>query len=368
VLGTLANFMTGTATIPTDIIKQIRSHDKKVQYQKSSDAISSPTKTSTRVRSGLTSSTVNTLHEEGRVDYVHEAAEVIIKDLKHLANLPRELTVGLARGFHNAPKLYGDDTVRKHEKITDLRTGLKGAGKELGFGLYDAFTGVVTQPINGAKKQGLLGFFKGLGKGIGGLALKPEAAILGALAYTWEGLYRQKEHHIREHKELRFGSHMTLEQQIASTWLLEGHEAFLKSTEADRMAIMLNWHHLQAQQLDRLQREAAAAHCPIEDLMAKVGTQKSMSTVFKRRSSSTSSRRSSDGGRPSDRTPDEGIVRRSTSRDGSPRRNHEHKHMFRSSTDKMWSGMQASAVEDYKPHQRRAATDSLASSDTLTEG
>lgn len=42
---------------------------------------------------------------------------------------PMDFTLGVARGFHNAPKLYGDESVRQTEKITDLQTGLKAAGK-----------------------------------------------------------------------------------------------------------------------------------------------------------------------------------------------------------------------------------------------
>lgn len=42
---------------------------------------------------------------------------------------PLDFTLSLARGFHNAPKLYGDDTVRPSEKITDFQSGLKAAGK-----------------------------------------------------------------------------------------------------------------------------------------------------------------------------------------------------------------------------------------------
>ena len=42
---------------------------------------------------------------------------------------PMDFTLGLARGFHNAPKLYGDETVRRTEKITGLQSGLKVAGK-----------------------------------------------------------------------------------------------------------------------------------------------------------------------------------------------------------------------------------------------
>jgi hypothetical protein len=42
---------------------------------------------------------------------------------------PMDFTLGIARGFHNAPKLYGDDTVRPQAKVTDLQSGLKAAGK-----------------------------------------------------------------------------------------------------------------------------------------------------------------------------------------------------------------------------------------------
>lgn len=42
---------------------------------------------------------------------------------------PMDFTLGIARGFHNAPKLYGDDTVRPQERVTDLQSGLKAAGK-----------------------------------------------------------------------------------------------------------------------------------------------------------------------------------------------------------------------------------------------
>lgn len=42
---------------------------------------------------------------------------------------PMDFTLGIARGFHNAPKLYGDDTVRPQPKVTDMQSGLKAAGK-----------------------------------------------------------------------------------------------------------------------------------------------------------------------------------------------------------------------------------------------
>ena len=42
---------------------------------------------------------------------------------------PMDFTLSLAKGFHNAPRLYGDTSVRPHEHITGFQSGLKAAGK-----------------------------------------------------------------------------------------------------------------------------------------------------------------------------------------------------------------------------------------------
>lgn len=47
--------------------------------------------------------------------------------------------------------------------------------KEFGFGFYDGISGLVTQPLEGAKKEGMTGLLKGFAKGIGGVVLKPGA-------------------------------------------------------------------------------------------------------------------------------------------------------------------------------------------------
>lgn len=47
--------------------------------------------------------------------------------------------------------------------------------QEFGFGFYDGISGLFTQPLEGAKKEGFAGLAKGFGKGIGGLMLKPAA-------------------------------------------------------------------------------------------------------------------------------------------------------------------------------------------------
>lgn len=42
---------------------------------------------------------------------------------------PMTFSVALAQGAHNAPKMWGDKTVRPQEKITGFGSGLKAAGK-----------------------------------------------------------------------------------------------------------------------------------------------------------------------------------------------------------------------------------------------
>ena len=50
--------------------------------------------------------------------------------------------------------------------------------QEFGLGFYDGVSGLFTQPIQGAKQEGVAGFVKGFGKGVGGLMLKPGAGWL----------------------------------------------------------------------------------------------------------------------------------------------------------------------------------------------
>lgn len=102
--------------------------------------------------------------------------------------MPMNVCLGLARGFRNAPRLYNDDTVRPQEKVTDFASGLRVATKEFGFGVYDGLSGLVTQPMRGAEKEGAKGLLKGFAKGLGGAFLKPGAAIWSIPAYTMQGL------------------------------------------------------------------------------------------------------------------------------------------------------------------------------------
>jgi hypothetical protein len=86
---------------------------------------------------------------------------------------PMDLILSLARGCHNAPKSYGDDTVRPLPKVNNFKSGVATAGTQFGLGWYDGITGVATQPYHGAAKHGAKGFLIGIGKGVNGLIFKP---------------------------------------------------------------------------------------------------------------------------------------------------------------------------------------------------
>ncbi|TVY43744.1 putative vacuolar protein sorting-associated protein [Lachnellula occidentalis] len=96
---------------------------------------------------------------------------------------PMDVTLGVAKGFGNLPKAYGDETVREKEKVTGIGSGLLVAGKGFGFGLYDGISGLVTQPMKGAQQEGALGFLKGFGKGLGGAVCKPVAGMKSTINF-----------------------------------------------------------------------------------------------------------------------------------------------------------------------------------------
>lgn len=102
-----------------------------------------------------------------------------------------DFSLGIAQGFRNAPRIYGDTTVRPQEKITGIQSGIKVAGKEFTLGMYDGISGLVTQPFRGAREEGAMGFVKGTGKGVAGALLKPGAALWGLPGYAMKGVHRE---------------------------------------------------------------------------------------------------------------------------------------------------------------------------------
>ncbi|OAP55956.1 hypothetical protein AYL99_10108 [Fonsecaea erecta] len=132
---------------------------------------------------------------------------VILKDVgkgighssKAIAALPLQMWHALALGFHNAPRLYGDKTVRPSPQgIDGFRTGLKVAGKEFWLGLYDGVTGVVRIPYLDVQEDGMSALPKGVARGIGGLVLKPVSGVLGLGAFTAKGVQNSVRRRVRD--------------------------------------------------------------------------------------------------------------------------------------------------------------------------
>jgi vacuolar protein sorting-associated protein 13A/C len=74
-----------------------------------------------------------------------------------------------------------------------MQEGIARGGKGLVMGVFDGVTGVVMKPVQGAKDEGVGGFFKGLGKGAVGLVARPTAGIVDFASGTFDSVKRATE-------------------------------------------------------------------------------------------------------------------------------------------------------------------------------
>ena len=148
-----------------------------------------------------------------------------------LAKGPMDVAMGLTKGCHNLPRLWGDDTVRPHAQVSDFKSGARAVGKEFGLGWYDGITGLATQPWRGAQKEGAGGFLKGIGKGTAGFIAKPLAGLCGVLGYTMKGV----------HKEVQrlFGTNV--QSYIVASRTAQGYEEWLQSSDAEKQEVIARW-------------------------------------------------------------------------------------------------------------------------------
>ncbi|KAI4219514.1 MAG: hypothetical protein LQ349_008331, partial [Xanthoria aureola] len=165
-------------------------------------------------------------------DMAVDAGMGLAKSGEALARVPMDLSLAIAQGFHNAPRLYGDSTVRTPLRITGIKSGLHAAGDELVFGVYDGVTGLWLQPYRGARDNGALGFVQGIGKGFGGFILKDLAAIFGPIAYTMKGVHKEM---IKGQQPTQFIRRARMAQGALDVKALDG-EARKKEEEKVRKA------------------------------------------------------------------------------------------------------------------------------------
>ena len=128
----------------------------------------------------------------------HVRPVIVLKDFgrgmrevtKAVVRLPSRMWWAGTLGMRNAPKLYGDKTVRPTPyRITGFRSGCKVAGSEFYHGFYDGVTGLVRLPQIEVLEKGKSGLLLGVGMGIGGLVIKPIAGTMGLTAYPGKGFF-----------------------------------------------------------------------------------------------------------------------------------------------------------------------------------
>lgn len=149
---------------------------------------------------------VPTLHEKHKQAWaVHEQGEhgrrfyVARKTGRFFAEMgkaglkaPVSLFWNTANGFHNFPSYgFAGIEVRRRDHITGFGSGCKAAGKEVVYGVYDAFSGIVVLPYKATRDEGAKGLPKGIWRAGKGFFSNLGAAFFGIPGYTLKGLEKE---------------------------------------------------------------------------------------------------------------------------------------------------------------------------------
>ncbi|KAF2703321.1 glycosyltransferase family 1 protein [Pleomassaria siparia CBS 279.74] len=223
ILGTAGDVATGVGLVPVNMVKSVKRREKYYEKKRmvtkrkkermntldnanvdidsangNADGTTNGTTNGTgkdkKSRPGPGSrraSTVSTLNEPEdplAAELLHDATHGAKKSGLSLLKAPMHFSLALTQGFHNAPRLYGDETVRRPPRITGFHSGLRAGRDEFVYGIKDGVTGLWKLPVKGAKEGGVLGCMRGVGMGVGGLVLKDIAAFLGPATYFMKGL------------------------------------------------------------------------------------------------------------------------------------------------------------------------------------
>jgi len=146
---------------------------------------------------------------------------------------PMDFSLNVAKGFHNVPKLYGAE-VRQVDKVTDFQSGMRTAAKQFGFGLYDGITGIVTDPYKGAKKEGGIGFVKGVGRGIMSVPFRVMGGAWSVPGYAMKGLYQ----------EMVKSKGKSVQNYIIAARIAQGYDEASEVTQEERDEIVKKWSHM----------------------------------------------------------------------------------------------------------------------------
>ncbi|KAE8407340.1 UDP-glucose,sterol transferase [Aspergillus pseudonomiae] len=168
-------------------------------------------------------------------DTRYQAAKSAKYALHYVLVLPTDFALSLSKGFHNAPKLYHDDTIEPVPKVIGINSGLRAAGKELYQGMYNGMSGLVTQPSRGLRQSGGKGLVKGIGKGVGGAFLNPAAGLCGLAGFPLDGL----------HKYVRRSLSKSKSKEIIRSRITQGIEEMCAASTEEQNMVIQRWHELQ---------------------------------------------------------------------------------------------------------------------------
>jgi hypothetical protein len=224
ILGTASDVATGVGLVPVNMVKRVKKreqyHEKKRRIMKrkkerentlakANSELSGTTNGDTNPTNGTAkvaekkkkekrpdpasrqASTLSKLSEPDdllAVELAHDASHGMKKSGLSLLRAPMHFSLALTQGFHNAPRLYGDETVRRPPRITGFHSGLRAGRDEFVYGIKDGVTGLWKLPVKGAKEGGVLGAVRGVAMGVGGFVLKDIAALMGPGSYFMKGL------------------------------------------------------------------------------------------------------------------------------------------------------------------------------------
>ncbi|KAH7911918.1 glycosyltransferase family 1 protein [Hygrophoropsis aurantiaca] len=138
-----------------------------------------------------------------------------------------DIVTSIHEGLHNAPKLYGS-TVREQGNVTDFASGMKEAGKGFFYGYYDGITGLVREPLEGAKKEGFIGAIKGSARSFVNVNMRPAAGAVGLVAHPAQGAW----------KSIRKLWQREPQQVQRETRISDGADAAQRSSPAEHAAIL----------------------------------------------------------------------------------------------------------------------------------
>ncbi|EGG19552.1 hypothetical protein DFA_00130 [Cavenderia fasciculata] len=100
----------------------------------------------------------------------------------------RSNTCGLEEGEEDNEINAMDVPMSDSVEASNIVQGVVEGVIELGTGIADGVTGVIADPVNGARAEGVKGFFKGVGRGLSGVALKPVRGAAGLVGKVAEGV------------------------------------------------------------------------------------------------------------------------------------------------------------------------------------